>query len=92
MSRTYNTGRDAIRAARRATKDLENNDLTTIEADENALWAVVLSLRNMALGRRGRPAAQRRIHKQDRQALRLALRNDTEPPRPQRRRVDWDMT
>lgn len=35
---------------------------------------------------------QRAAHKQDRQRARLALRLGTEPPRPQRRRVDWDVT
>ncbi|WP_432051787.1 hypothetical protein [Streptomyces xiamenensis] len=35
---------------------------------------------------------QRAAHKQDRQGARLALRQGTEPPRTQRRRVDWDVT
>ncbi|MFD0264498.1 hypothetical protein ACFVH7_40250 [Kitasatospora indigofera] len=43
-----------------------------------------------ASGRRRKPA-QRAAHKQDRRALRLAIRRDSEPPRPQRRRVDWDL-
>ena len=34
---------------------------------------------------------QRKAHKQDRAAVRLALRLGVEPPLPQRRRVDWDM-
>ncbi|MGW2306147.1 hypothetical protein [Streptomyces sp. NPDC001809] len=33
---------------------------------------------------------QRTRHKQDRAALRLALRSGPEPPLPQRRQVDWD--
>lgn len=38
-----------------------------------------------------RKLAQRAAHKQDRRALRLALRRQAEPPLPQRRRVDWDV-
>ncbi|MFE0465325.1 hypothetical protein ACFW1A_39365 [Kitasatospora sp. NPDC058965] len=38
-----------------------------------------------------RKPAQRAAHKQDRRALRLALRQGWEPPLPQRRRVDWDV-
>ncbi|MFE5723527.1 hypothetical protein [Streptomyces erythrochromogenes] len=34
---------------------------------------------------------QQAVHKQDRAAVRLALRFGFEPPLPQRRRVDWDM-
>ncbi|MFE5795801.1 hypothetical protein ACFQ8C_24950 [Streptomyces sp. NPDC056503] len=33
---------------------------------------------------------QRTAHKQDRAAVRLALRTGAEPPLPQRRRIDWD--
>ncbi|MET9432287.1 MULTISPECIES: hypothetical protein [unclassified Streptomyces] len=33
---------------------------------------------------------QRAAHKRDRAALKRALRTGSEPPRPQRRRIDWD--
>lgn len=33
---------------------------------------------------------QRAAHKRDRAALKHALRTGSEPPRPQRRRIDWD--
>ncbi|WP_043176161.1 hypothetical protein [Streptomyces sp. NRRL B-24484] len=44
-----------------------------------------------AMSGRRRKGAQRSAHKQDRQALRRALRIGGEPPRPQRRRVNWDL-
>lgn len=37
-----------------------------------------------------RKGLQRAAHKRDRANVRLALAIGAEPPRPQRRRVDWD--
>ncbi|WP_329583725.1 hypothetical protein [Streptomyces sp. NBC_01361] len=37
-----------------------------------------------------RTRLQRAAHKRDRAAVRLALLSDSEPPRPQRRRIDRD--
>ncbi|MGR7000720.1 hypothetical protein ACU686_26150 [Yinghuangia aomiensis] len=99
MSRSYNTGIDGVRAARQATRARENAQhdapeaFDTAQAAEDAAWDEVhRTIRNHAVGRRGRPAAKRRVHKQDRATARRAMRKGSTPPPVQRRRVGWDMT
>jgi hypothetical protein len=99
MSRSYNAGIDGVRRARQATRALENAQhdapeaIEAATAAEDAAWREVHdTVRNHAAGRRGRPAAKRRVHKQDRAQARRAMRNGSTPPPAQRRRVEWDMT